>query len=818
MISNYFKLAFRQIKKQKFYSLINIGGLALGMACCILIALYISHELSYDKHHSKADKIFRVTRDMNMQGINNQNPVTPAPIAKALVENYPEIVKTARLNPYFGAAGTNLVRTEKGTQKNFEEGFVYADQSFFEIFDFDLIEGDEKNLLTEPNMIVITKRIADKYFPYENPVGKTFLLNDDNDFAYKVSGVVENIPSTSHFDYDFWLSMERLDDSRNNNWVNNNYYTYALLAPNANPEALSSKMKELEDKFLALQFKDFLGIDMEEFRASGKYYHFYLHPLTDIHLYSGDMLPQLKPNGDIKNVRLFGVVAILILFIAVFNYMNLSTAQATNRAKEVGVRKVLGSMKADLVRLFLSESILITAIGFVIALLMLDGFTILFERISNISLSVPWNTWWFVPGIFMSIIVIGFLAGLYPSFYLSNFKPIKTLKGELRTGTKSKLMRSTLVVFQFTVSIGLIISTMIIFNQMKFIQNKKLGFEKDQVLLIHDAYTLGNGEFEVLNRQVKTLKNQLKNLPEVQDVSISNYLPAEGFFRNSVNIYPDGEKDQSSLLYAERWVIDHDYINTLGMELVAGRNFSAEMPTDSQAVIINETAARQLGYAEPVGKSIQRSGNTKFPIIGVVKDFHFQSMKENIEPAYFVLGLSTSSIAVKANTSDMKSLISKAENIWDGFAPDQAFRYTFLDERFSQMYEADQRVGKIITSFSILAIIIACLGLFGLAAFIASQKTKEIGIRKVLGASVPNIVALLSKDFLKLVLISLIIATPIAWYVMSNWLNSFVYHVGIQWWVFIIAGFIAVILAFLTISWQAIKAAVANPIKSLRSQ
>ncbi|MEL6924964.1 MAG: ABC transporter permease, partial [Bacteroidota bacterium] len=431
-----FKIAFRQIKKQKIYAAINIGGLAIGIACCMLIALYIKHELSYDRHHSKADRIYRVTRDMNMQGLQNINAVTPAPLAKTLKKDYPEVVKAARINPYF--AGTNLVLPEGAQQKSFEKSFVFADQEFFEIFDLPLLHGDVNNLLNQPDQVVITKKIADKYFPNQNPVGKTLTLNDNTDFVYKITGVMEEIPSTSHFNYDFWLSMERLDDSRDNQWLFNNYYTYVVVTPETDPDALTEKMREMEDRYLALQFKEVSNMDLNEMRASGQYYHFFLKPLTDIHLYSDPNSPQLQGNGDIRAVRIFGAIAVLILVIALFNYMNLSTAQSATRAKEVGVRKVLGSMRTHLVRQFLSESLLTTLAAFVIALFLIEAFAKYFSYISDIQLTVPWLSWWFLPALLLGIVVIGVLAGLYPAFYMSAFRPIETLKGELNKGRKSQ--------------------------------------------------------------------------------------------------------------------------------------------------------------------------------------------------------------------------------------------------------------------------------------------------------------------------------------------------------------------------------------------
>jgi len=809
MFFNHLKIAFRQLWKQKLYTFINVMGLAVGVACCLLIALHLKDEWSYDRFHEKADHIYRVIFDTKTGDEENMGTCMPSAMANALSNDFPEIEKTARLNPYFFNAGSNYTRTQTTTQNSFEEGFVYADPTFFELFDLPLSRGEIK--LNEPFKVVITQKIADKFFKNSNPIGETIVLNDDPNSTYEITGVIENIPSNSHFNFNYFMSMSTLDNSTQNDWVMNAYFTYALLSPNAKPETLESKFFSFAKQYIGPQFKSRLNIDFETMMASGDRYDIKLQALEDIYLYSQGYGPHLGKTGDIRYVWLFGAVAIFILFIAMVNFVNLATARSANRAKEVGVRKVIGSVKKQLVGQFLSESLLVSFVavllGLVIALICLPSFNDFIGK----SLQIPFLSPFFLPSVIGIGVLVGVLAGLYPAFYLSAFQPIKVLKGELSRGSKSGWLRSGLVVFQFAISVTLIAATLVIGQQMNFIQNKKLGFEKDQVLLVNDAFALRD--------RFGTFREELERMPEVKNHTASNYLPLAGGDRNAFVLYAEG-KNPNEQIPSQLWRADENYLNTLEIKLKKGRNFNPAISSDSNSVIVNETLVRKLGIEDdPIGKRVVfPDGFSPKPILGVVEDFHFESLHDEIGGLCFVFGTDRNTIAIKTEANQMETLIAKVENLWKTTKPGIPFRYDFLDERFAEMYEEEQSTGAAFSIFAMLAIFIACLGLFALAIFMIEQRKKEIGIRKVLGASIPDIVLQLNKNFAILVLLASLIAIPLSWNVMNQWLQDFSYRMEMQWWVFALAGVVAFGIAFLTVSFQSIRAALANPIESLRNE
>lgn len=809
MFKSNFKIAVRQIKRQKFYSAINITGLALGIACCLLIALFIKDEMSYDQQHPNVENLYRVALDVNMNEWTTIGNAIPPSLTKLMVEQIPEVTNAARLNPYFENAGTNIVRRAEVKENNFEENFVYVDQSFFELFDLPLIYGDKNSILNEPNTMVITDRMAQKYFPNQNPVGQTLILHNDENEWFKVTGVTKNIPDQTHFNFDFFMSMPTLKDSENTTLVANNYYGYVTLKEGTQPEDLIQKLYGFSMKNFAPQFKKIQNLDFAALEKQGQYYKVCLQPVTDIHLYSEGRTPLLGKAGDIRYVRLFALIALFIFLIALINFINLSTARSANRAKEVGVRKVLGSMKGQLVSQFLMESVLMSVLAFLVGSVLASWLIPIFNDISGKNLSIPFTDWTFFPMFFGIAIVVGMLAGLYPSFYLSAFRPVKVLKGQLSRGAKSGWLRNGLVVGQFAVSIGLIIGTIVVYQQMNFVQNKKMGFDKEQILLIQDTYTL--------DKQLPTFKKALKEIPEVKNATMSSYLPLDGGRRNSMAFNTVADETRSDQLYMQAWAVDENYINTLGIKLKTGRNFRENTPTDKYSVILNEKAVQEFGLTDPIGKKINSPfSEGDYTIIGVVEDFNYESLRGEIRGLGLFLSESNSVISIKANTADLENLISKTEKLWKSFAPTQPFRYAFLDDRFDKMYTTEQQVSKLFTTFAILAIFIACLGLFAMATFMTEQRTKEIGIRKILGASVPNIVFQLSKNFLLLVVFGLFVAAPIAWFQMNKWLENFAYRIEIEWWIFAIAGFFVVILAFLVVGFQSVKAALANPINSLK--
>jgi putative ABC transport system permease protein len=807
MIRNYLKIAFRSLMKNKGFTFINVFGLALGLATCLLIVFYVFDELSYDRYNTKADRICRVNNNVKFGGMDNSYAITPAPAAAALKADFPEIEQVARLRD----RGGNQVR--KGTEDIQEDRMVYADNSIFDVFTLPMIDGSPAKALTEPHTVVITEDMAKKYFGTADAVGRVLTVNDTVQF--KVTGVIKNIPKQSHFHFDFFMSMPTISESRDNTWFSNNFYTYILLKPGANAKALAAKFPAFMVRHAGAQLQALLHLDFKTFEKNGSHYGVSLIPLAKIHLHANSV-GEIEPGGNIAYVYIFSAIAIFILLIACVNFMNLSTARSANRAREVGVRKVLGSSRKALIAQFLTESILVTTVGAIIAVLGAWAFLGLFNQISGKELSItPQILSWLIPALLVIIVVVGCLAGSYPALFLSGFQPIQVLKGKLAGGFKGSSLRSVLVVFQFAISIFLIVGTLVISNQLKYIQKKDLGYNRDHVLVVQDVWTLGNA--------AKTFKQDVEQLGGVQSAALSNSLPTDQN-GNSTTYFKDPVIDQKRSILTDDWSVDQDLIQTLGIKMAAGRNFSKDMATDTAGVVINEAFAKTLDYTNPVNQPIYTFANnagtkiTEYHIIGVMKDFNFKSLKSNITPLLFTLNQGYNSLSIRINTADVPSLVNKIKAKWKEVSPQKQFNYSFLDEKFDAVYRSEQRTGKISIAFTSLAIIIACLGLFGLAAYAAEQRTKEIGIRKVLGATVVNVTTMLSKDFIKLVLISIIIATPLAWLAMQKWLQSFAYRQNIQWWVLVVAGLIALIIAFITISFQSVKAALTNPVKSLKSE
>ena len=810
MIKNNFKIAWRTLLKQRMYSVIKIGGFALSIAACLLIALYIKDELSYDKDWAYADRIYRVIGEYNENGKIESGNDWPAPMAKALREDFPEVEKSGRLMdaPLFYGAGSNQLRPVEVRQNTYEQGFSYADQDMLDMLQVKMVYGDRARALSEPNTMVISKSKADKYFPGQNPVGRTMILNNDAGTPYKIGGVMKDFPTTSHIHYDFLLTMtgHQLWDNEQTTWMASNYPTYVLLKPGTNPAHFQEKLKLILSKYMLPALKEY---NLKEAESLVKNAKILIQPITDVHLYSASIDDRLD-KGDIKFVWLFGAIAVFILVIACINFINLSTARSANRAKEVGLRKVVGSNRTALVKQFLTESLVFSVLSFVMGFVIAGLLLPYFNTLTGKSLTTPWTAWWLLPVMIGAAIIIGVIAGLYPSFYLSSFKPISVLKGQLSRGSKNAFLRNGLVIFQFTTSIFLIIGTLVIYNQTQFLLNRKVGFDKDQVMLIQGTNTLGD--------KTQAFKTELLKSSGIKSVTVGDYLPISMTKRDGNTFWKEGKINEDLGVFGQKWQVDYDYLETMGMRINQGRYFSKEMASDSAAVVINKSMVEKLGLKSPLGQRIE-NGWQKFTVIGVVEDFNFETMKQKVAPLCMVLGLYNSTIvSVKLSGKDTKKVISDVANVWKSFSPDQPFRYTFLDESFANMYKDVQRTGSIFTSFAVLAIIIACLGLFALSAFMAEQRTKEIGIRKVLGASVNGIVTMLSKDFLKLIIIAMLIASPIAWWAMIKWLQDFEYRIPVAWGFFAVAGIAALLIALFTISFQAIKAAVANPVQSLRTE
>lgn len=808
MLKNYFKIAFRNLWKSKGFTAINIAGLAIGLACFILISLYVVDELSYDKFYPNAENIYRVDADIKFGGNQLNLCVSSDPMGPTLKKDYPQVKEYTRI---YASEGDKLVK--KGNEYLDEKQITYADSTFFNVFPQTVISGQTKTALYEPNTVVISETAAKKYFATTDVAGKTIEIDKK---PFKIDAVIKDMPHNSHFHFDFIMSMKNVN-YQFGQFLSHNFQTYIMLQPGTDYHAFEKNFDQVINNYIFPQAAQYMNIkSMDEFRKAGNSLKYFLTPLTDIHLKS-NRFPELEQNGNAQYVYIFGAVALFILLIACINFMNLSTARSASRAKEVGIRKVLGTEKKNLVTQFLTESTLMAIISLVIAIVLAYFALPLFNNIAAKSLSIG-NIFipQFLPFLITLPFLVGIVAGCYPAFFLSNFKPVKVLKGKINAGFKKSNLRSGLVVFQFFTSIILIIGTIIVYNQINYIKTTNLGFNKDQVLMINGAGALGNND--------EVFKNEVSQMPGVQSATMSANLPVQSA-RNDNSFSKDAVMDSKNALSMQAWNVDYDYTKTLGMEIIKGRNFSKDYGSDSTAVILNETAAKVLGYDDPLGKKLYQNYQDQngsrmiaYTIVGIVKDFHFESLRQNIYPLGLFLRHSNGIISFKVKTANIQPLISQIESKWKTLAPGMPFDYRFMDDAFNNMYTSEQRVGTVAITFSVLAILIACLGLFGLVTYMAEQRTKEIGVRKVLGANVTNLVVMLSKDFLILVAVASIIAFPVAWWGMHSWLQDFAYRTSIQWWVFLLAAFIAVIIALTTVSFQAIKAALANPVNSLRAE
>jgi putative ABC transport system permease protein len=794
MLKNHIKIALRNLWRHRVFSFINITGLSVGITACFFIFMYVRFELSYDKFHTKADRIYRLVTDIKTPSETIVTDVTSWAFAPYIKTDFPDVESFTRVS-----GGSFLVR--KGNVKFQEERTIFADSTFFKVFDFKLLKGNPNTALKAQANIVFTKTAAKKYFGDADPVGQTVLITGDAIPAL-VTGVMEDMPENSQIKADMIISMVTLTQKFNSGldeaWGNYGATSYLLLKPGVNAKVLQSKFPA----FMAKR-------NGEESRKRQMFATLLLEPLKDVYLYSKRGGQEV---GSISNVYIFSIVAIFILVIACINFINLTTARSVERAKEVGIRKVVGALKGELARQFIGESVILCLIAFVITILLSVLLLPLFNQLSGKIIS---------PGIFSNIfyilalfgisVAIGFLAGIYPAVVLSSFKPVMVLKGRFSTGTKGSLLRKSLVVAQFSISIALIIGTIIVYNQMDFMRNRDLGFTKDQMIVMDSNGDVGKDAFQ----------QAIRSIPGVKSVALSSSVPGGG----NAGAYSEIENKKGDLQIAnlDLYFVDFDYLNQYKIKMVAGRPFSRDfMTTDtSQAMILNEEAVKLFGYTSPqqaIGRRFKQWGR-EGKIVGVMKDFHFRSLQEKIKPLSMRVELrNLNLVSVKADAKNLPATLAALESKWKEVIPNRPFSYYFLDEFFDRQYRAEQRFGKLFFNFAILAIAISCLGLLGLASYSTYQRTREIGIRKVMGASTPGIVNMLSVDFMKLVGISFVIATPFAWYFMHKWLQDFAYRIDIQWWVFAVAGILAMAVALTTISFQAIKAAMANPVKSLRSE
>lgn len=793
MLKNYFKIAFRNLWKHKVFSLINILGLTVGMSACLLISMYVHFELTYDAFHSKADRIYRVVTDIKTPSETIHAGITSWAYAPAMKQDFPEVESFARIN-----GGSFLVR--KGDIKFQEEATVFADSSLFRVFDFKLVKGDPGTALKEPLSIVFTEKAAKKYFGDSDPIGQTLLLSGDR-LPAKVTGVMQDMPENSQIKGDMFISMatmtQRFNRGVDEEWGNFGATSYVLLKPGTNSKAFEKKLPAFMERRA--------GKLMQEAKMR---YTLFLEPLRDVHLHS---TRDVAEKGSMNNVYVFSVVAVFILLIACINFVNLTTARSAERAREVGIRKVVGAARSLLARQFVSESVMLCLIAFLFSIMLSAGLVPLFNNLAGkVVVTGLFADPSFLVYMFLAAIVIGVLAGIYPALVLSSFEPVTVLKGRFTTSVKGILLRKGLVTVQFAISIALIIATMVVFIQMRYMRNRDLGFSKDQMLVINTEGDPKRAAF----------KESLVGLAGVKSSAASSSVP--GSFNPGAYSEIENKSGDLQVANLDLYFVDFDYIPQFGLKMAAGRAFSKKFGTDTtQAMVVNEAASRLLGYARPeeaLGRRFRQWGR-EGTIIGVVKDFHFRSLQENIKPLTMrIEPRSSDLVSVKIEGGRLKETVAAIEEKWKGLMPDRPFSYYFMDEFFDRQYRSEERFEKLFLNFAILAIFISCLGLLGLASYSTMQRTKEIGVRKVMGASVASIVALLSRDFLKLVLIAFVVASPVAYFGMERWLQNFAYRTDIYWWVFALAAVLSTAIAFATVSFQSIKAAIMNPVKSLRSE
>ena len=810
MIRNYFKMGLRGLKNQPFFTLINTLGLAIGMAGGLLIALYIYEELNHDKMFADSDRIHRIDMEIKFGGAEIKSAETAPPLAGALRQDFAEVENTTR----FRNLGSNLFRDAEKTDNIKELHTTYADSTFFEMFGLDLIQGNKETALQKPNTLVMTRSAAENHFGTVDVVGKKLLLNNND--TYLVTGVMEDMPANSFLkDYTIFMAMAGNVASREDIWGGNNYFTFIKLSPDTNMDNFQSKLDGLLEKYvLPWATRTFPEMTAESFSASGNYIKYHTIPLTDIHLHSDNKI-EMSEVGNMENVYILSFIGFFLIFLASVNFMNLSTANSLKRAKEVGIRKTLGSNRGQLIFQFLTESGIVVFASMIVAIIVAYIALPFFNDLAGRSISIPFKNPMFYVWLILITIILGLISGSYPAFVISKFAPIDTLKGQ-RFQIKSKWsMRSFLVVFQFGVAVFLIVGTLVVFQQLKFIQNKDLGFDKEQVLIINDTYAAGE--------QVDALRQEILNLSAVQNATISSFMPVPSS-RSSTSFFQEGKMDQQYAIQSQVWKVDDHYLNTLDLELISGRNFNGHSIADSTAVIINESTLKILGLnAEEalevrITQEVEMGEPLYFKIIGVVKDFHYESLRDDIGALSLFMGSSTGYMAVKLKTADLTGVVGSIENIWAKMASGQPFDYRFMDDAFNTSYKEEIRLGNIFMVFTCLSIFIACLGLFALATFNAQTRIKEIGVRKVLGASVSQITLRLTTDFLKLVAISTLISLPLGWYFMNVWLQDFSYRIQIGWGILSFAALLVIFIAIITVSFQAINAAVANPVKSLRTE
>lgn len=805
MFKNYFKVTIRTLIRQKGYSVINITGLAIGIASFLLIMLFVHNELTYDQFNENFDNIHRVNLKYYMGSNQFDMALGPVPLAWTMKSDFPEVEEVVRLYHTNYRGWITYVKIEENEFK--EEGFLYADSTFFKVFTCNLIEGDPETVLNDPNSIVLTTKTAHKYFPNEDPMGKLLTIQDGT--IFKVTGITEGMPVNSHIQFDLLANYASHPKSRDPDWYDTAVMTYVLLKDGFPPEQLEEKLPDFSRKYVEPVLTAAFGISYDDFIAAGNYFGFFMEPLSNLHL-SSKVESSLVPKGNTETVMMFFAIAVFILIVACVNFINLATARSLQRANEVGVRKVVGSGRKKLIVQFLSESTLIVFISFLIAivavLLLLPGFSNLMGKEFS---KVLFYSWYFVPALFLLCLVIGIFAGGYPAFLLSSFRPVTVLKGKSQSGEKGKGFRNVLVIFQFVTSIVLIVGTLVISEQMEFIKNKDLGYNKEHVIVVHSAHKL--------IPQQKAFKERISQNPKILKATYTDSLPEILLEIKNFKTESGDTQDEHTLVTV---MSDFDFADTYELELASGRFFKKEFSTDSFAVILNEAAVKAMGIKDPLNERLLLMARNPIPmnIIGVLKDFHMENLHEPIKPmaAIVLRRFPAVLLSVRVAPGEIQNTLSFIEDAWKQFVPGQPFEYVFFDETFEETYKITIQAGRIFSAFSFLGIFIACLGLFGLASFTAARKTKEIGIRKVMGASETGIVLLLFKDFVKWIVLANLVAWPIGYYFMNSWLEDYAFRIDIGFWVFGLAGLLALIISLTTVSFQSIKAARKNPVEALK--
>ena len=804
MFKNLLKHSLRALNRQKGYVLINIVGLSIGIACSLIILLFILHQLSYDQFYENKDRIYRVILSGKIGGQELDVSSTASPIGPTMYNEFPEVEDYTRFNVW----SETII---KYNDKHFiEKAFLEVDSSFFNIFSIKLLEGNKKEVLNAPHKLVLSESAKKKMFGREDAINKLLYVGTDT-IPYTVTGIMEDIPETSHFNANVLGSFMTNHRANDDHWTSNSFDTYLLLNKGSDPDQVNERIPDLIYKYVGPEIEQYLGISLDEFFSQGNRYTYYLQSLTDIHL-DNSIQHDLKPTSDPKYLLIFGSIALLIIVIAAINFMNLSTAQASTRAKEVGIKKVSGSPRSTLISQFLTESILLSFFSLLIAIFIIELSLPYFNSLLETKLHIDYlNNWYTIPSLLILSIFVGLLAGSYPSFYLSSFKPIGVLKGKIGSSMKNGKLRSVLVVLQFAISIILIVGTMIMFRQIKFMLNKELGFNKEQLMVISQAETVGN--------RVNAFKNAVLNIPGVENITASTAAPGHN---NNNNAYMMEGRAEETFLLNTNWV-DYDFFDTYDIKLSSGRFFNETYSTDSSACIVNKSAVKGFNLDDPLTtRFISPSDDGEIiylPVIGVAEDFHHESLHSKITPYMFKFKDETNNwgyISIRLANSASKNTIKEIEKVWKEFTSNVPLQYFFMDQDFDRMYKEEKQNALLSVIFAIIAILIATLGLFGLTSFTVQQRTKEIGIRRALGASVSNIFYLITKETLILVTISTLIAWPLIYLVAKNWLQNYHYRINLSAFDFAFGFAIAIVIAITTISYRTLKAAGVNPSDSLR--